>query len=163
MRNGVELSKDNYSLTIDSDKNQKVLKITENGLEAGKTVEYTIEVVVNLLRGNKTAVEIIYENSLNVAAFEIANSRIEHILQPEKVPSSDDNNDNNENTNSSSNLQPNIKPPTMDNSSSNTNNNNNNQEENDVPNINEENNNINNGIFIFIIYNLNTYPLIGSF
>ena len=96
MRNGVELSKDNYSLTIDSEKNKKVLKITENGLEAGKTVEYTIEVVVNLLRGNKTAVEIIYENSLNVAAFEIANSRIEHILQPEKVPSSDDNNDNND-------------------------------------------------------------------
>ena len=97
LRNGTEISNDNYSITIDSNKNQKLLKIEENNLEANQTVEYDIEVVVNLLLGNKEAIEIPYQNSLNISAFELANSRVEHILQPEKSNSGDNGNNGNNN------------------------------------------------------------------
>lgn len=98
-RNGTELSSEEYSLKIDSNKNQKLLKFEENSIDAGETIEYQIEVVANLLYGSTNATEIISEYLLKVDSFEIATAKVEHILQPNQIESGEENNgeDNNDN------------------------------------------------------------------
>ena len=99
-RNGLELSNEDYSLTVDSAKDQKLLKLQESSIEPGNSVEYKIEAVVNLLYGIKNATEIINDYSLNVDSLEIATSKIEHILQPEIINQDEENEDDNNNNNS---------------------------------------------------------------
>lgn len=106
LKNGVELSSEEYSLKIDSDKNQKVLKIQENSINVGESIEYQIEVVANLLYGSTDATEIISEYLLKVDSFEVANSKLEHILKPYEVDSDSDNgNQNGDSNNNGSNSE----------------------------------------------------------
>lgn len=84
LRDGNEVASDNYSLTTDGNKNKKLLKISDLSLEPGDSVEYQIEAVVNLLYGNTKAVEIVNEISLEEYNKEIANAKIQHIIQPDK-------------------------------------------------------------------------------
>ena len=64
-------------------------------LEPGSSAEYQIEAVVNLLYGNKKAIEITDEISLEEYNKEIANAKIQHILQPDKNFVNVDDNKNN--------------------------------------------------------------------
>lgn len=84
IRNGEELSSEKYSVSVDTNKNVKVLEIIESQIEAGESIEYQIEAVVNLLEGNKTAIEINSEYSLRVRGVELATAKISHILKPEE-------------------------------------------------------------------------------
>lgn len=85
MRNGIKLSENNYSLKIDNNKHQKVLEIIDSTIKAGENIEYQIEVVVNLLYGNTSAIEIISEYALEVNAQEIETAKLSHILKPESI------------------------------------------------------------------------------
>lgn len=109
LRNGEELSEENYSLKIDNDKNQKLLKIIEETFEKGQSVNYQIEVVANSLYGNTKAIELISEYSIQIDALEIENAKVSHILQPEDIDSNNSNNNsennNNENSNNGNNNQ----------------------------------------------------------
>lgn len=94
-KDGTEVPAENYSISSDSDKNKKVLKISDLSLEPGNSVEYQIQVVVNLLVGNKKAIEITDEISLEEYNREIANAKIQHILQPDKAFTDIDSDDDN--------------------------------------------------------------------
>ncbi len=106
IRNGVELSNENYLLVVDSNKNKKELILKENSISAGDTIKYEVEEVANLLKGVTTATELINEYSLRVDAFEVETAKIEHVLQPYEN-SSDNNGENNsgEDSNPSDNNQ----------------------------------------------------------
>lgn len=103
VKDGVELSNTDYSLKIDNSKKQKILKLLNNGLKAGQTVEYQIEVVVNLLQGNTKAIEISSDYILQVEAHEIEKAKIIHILQPDEDKDDDDNNSSDDNDNDNNN------------------------------------------------------------
>ena len=94
-KDGTEVSAENYSISSDSDKNKKVLKISDLSLEPGNSVEYQIQVVVNLLVGNKKAIEITDEISLEEYNREITNAKIQHIIQPDKAFTDIDSDDDN--------------------------------------------------------------------
>ncbi len=98
IRNGEELPSDKYSLNIDSKENKKVLQVVDNQIEAGQSIEYQIEVIVNLLDGSVNATEVISEYSLLVRGSEIQTAKLSHILQPSEnggdTPINPDNPDN---------------------------------------------------------------------
>ncbi len=101
LRNGTELSSEEYSLTSDNNKNKKLLKTEAISLQPGESVEYQIEVQVNLIYGNTSAMEIEDEISLKEFDIEVANAKIQHILQPDKdfVQPDDNNNGGSDNGN----------------------------------------------------------------
>lgn len=103
VRNGVQLSNEEYSLIVDSNKNQKVLVLKENSIESGDTIQYEIETVANLLYGSTEATELLNEYSLKVDSFEIETAKIEHILQPYEISSDETNNDEGNNNGENSN------------------------------------------------------------
>ena len=102
LKNGEELSKENYTKISDNSKNKQVIKINDITLEPGKSIEYQLETTVNMVYGNKTATEIIDEISLEENSIEIANAKIQHILQPDK-DFLDGNNGNGDGTNGNNN------------------------------------------------------------
>lgn len=106
-RNGVELKEDDYTLTTDITKNQKLLLLDKDTMDPGETVTYEIEEVANFIQGSTEAEELINEYSLRVDSFEIETAKIEHILQPTESSGQVNNggntsngNDNNTNQNS---------------------------------------------------------------
>ena len=105
VRNGQEVSNENYTLKSDSNKNKTLLTINEAGLNAGDSIEYQIEVTVNLVYGNKKSIELVNETSLEVGYSEVATAKIQHILQPDKdfVNPDDNGDDNNNNGNNGNN------------------------------------------------------------
>ena len=105
VKNGQEVSNENYTLKADSDKNKTLLTIKEPSLNAGDSIEYQIEVVVNLLYGNTKVIELVNETTLEVGYSEVAQAKIQHILQPDKdfVNPGKDDNDNNNNGNNGDN------------------------------------------------------------
>lgn len=109
VRNGVQLSNEEYSLIVDSNKNQKVLVLKENSIESGDTIQYEIEAVANLLYGSTEATELLNEYSLKVDSFEVETAKIEHILEPyessSNEPSNGEENNNGENSNPDENNQ----------------------------------------------------------
>lgn len=96
-RNGQQLSKEDYSLNIDGQKNKKLLELLDSKIEVGESIEYQIEVIVNLLEGNTTSVELTSEFSLVIRGSELATAKLSHILQPDEsegnVPENPDNPD----------------------------------------------------------------------
>ena len=102
LKNGEELSKENYTKISDNSKNKQLIKINDITLEPGQSIEYQLETTVNMVYGNKTATEIIDEISLEENSIEIANAKIQHILQPDK-DFVDGNNGNGDGTNGSNN------------------------------------------------------------
>ena len=84
IKDGVELSEENYSLNIDDNKHQKVLELINEQIEPGKVIKYEIQVVVNLLYGNTEAIEISSDYCLQYDATEIDKTKIIHVLQPEE-------------------------------------------------------------------------------
>ena len=105
IKDGNEISSENYKVESDSSKNKKLLKLENISLEPGQTTEYQIEVQVNMAYGNTTTTEIIDEVSLEEYSTEVANAKIQHILQPDKdfVNSDDNNNGGNNGSNNGSN------------------------------------------------------------
>ena len=103
IKNSNEISKDEYSLKIDSLKNKKILKIENIEIGAGETIEFQIDTVVNFSYGNTKAVEIVSEFALEVDSIEVGNAKIEHYLQPDDVPV-----ENNDNTGVNSNNENNV-------------------------------------------------------
>lgn len=101
IKDGVELSEENYFLNIDNNKHQKVLELINEQLEPGKIVKYEIQAVVNLLYGNTEALEISSEYSLQYDATEIAKAKITHVLQPEENSYEQDDNIQNPDINTS--------------------------------------------------------------
>ena len=99
-KDGTEISAENYNVSSDSNKNKKMLKISDLSLQPGSSVEYQIEAVVNLLYGNKKAIEITNEISLEEYNKELANAKIQHILQPDKNFVNVDDDKNNSGTDS---------------------------------------------------------------
>ena len=84
LRNGNEMSNEDYSVSIDREKDDnKRLVIEEENIEPNETIEYQIEVVVNYVMGNKEAIELINETALNIEDSEVANLKVEHILKPD--------------------------------------------------------------------------------
>ncbi len=102
LKNGEELSNENYTKISDNSKNKQLIKINDITLEPGQSIEYQLETTVNMVYGNKTATEIIDEISLEENSIEIANARIQHILQPDK-DFVDGNNGNGDGTNGNNN------------------------------------------------------------
>ena len=102
LKNGEELSKENYTKISDNSKNKQLIKINDITLEPGQSIEYQLETTVNMVYGNKTATEIIDEISLEENSIEVSNARIQHILQPDKN-FVDGNNGNGDGTNGSNN------------------------------------------------------------
>ena len=102
LKNGEELSNENYTKISDNSKNKQLIKINDITLEPGKSIEYQLETTVNMVYGNKTATEIIDEISLEENSIEIANAKIQHILQPDK-DFLDGNNGNGDGTNGNNN------------------------------------------------------------
>ena len=102
LKNGEELSNENYTKISDNSKNKQLIKINDITLEPGKSIEYQLETTVNMVYGNKTAIEIIDEISLEENSIEIANAKIQHILQPDK-DFLDGNNGNGDGTNGNNN------------------------------------------------------------
>lgn len=101
--NGEEISSENYTVSSDSKKNKKLLTISQKTLNSGDSIEYQIEVVVNLIYANTKAVELVNETSLNVGYSEVATARIQHILQPDSEYVNPDNNGDNNNNNNGDN------------------------------------------------------------
>lgn len=117
MKNGTQLSEEDYSLKVDDTKNQKLLVLKHNPLNVGETIEYEIEVVVNLLLGNTKSIEIIDEASLQIFSTVISKAKITHILQPEEGlnnggdgTTGDEDNENNENNGNNGNNGDTSKP-----------------------------------------------------
>ena len=102
LKNGEELSNENYTKISDNSKNKQLIKINDITLEPGQSIEYQLETTVNMVYGNKTATEIIDEISLEENSIEIANAKIQHILQPDK-DFVDGNNGNGDGTNGNNN------------------------------------------------------------
>lgn len=75
LKNGEELSNENYTKISDNSKNKQLIKINDITLEPGQSIEYQLETTVNMVYGNKTATEIIDEISLEENSIEIANAR----------------------------------------------------------------------------------------
>lgn len=92
IRNGVELSSEQYSLKVDSDKNKKLLAIEENIITSGETIKYEIEAVANLVYGSTNAIELVNEYSLKSGSFEVETAKITHILQPYQDSTDEGNN-----------------------------------------------------------------------
>lgn len=109
-KNSNEISKDEYSLKIDSLKNKKILKLENIKIGAGETIEYQIDTIVNFSYGNTKAIEIASEFALDVDSIEVGNAKIEHYLQPEDIPTENDENtglnSNNENNTEGNNVNP---------------------------------------------------------
>ena len=97
LKNGEEIQASEYTIIADSDKNKSRLGIDVPSLNAGESVEYQIEVVVNTIYGNTSAIEIINEMSLEEYNMEVTNAKIQHILQPDKDFVDVDPDDNNGN------------------------------------------------------------------
>ena len=97
LKNGEEIQASEYTIIADSDKNKSRLGIDVPSLKAGESVEYQIEVVVNTIYGNTSAIEIINEMSLEEYNMEVTNAKIQHILQPDKDFVDVDPDDNNGN------------------------------------------------------------------
>lgn len=91
-RNGVELKEDEYTLTTDIAKNQKLLLLDKDSMEPSETMTYEIEEVANFIQGSTEAEELINEYSLRVDSFEIETAKIEHVLQPTESSSGQVNN-----------------------------------------------------------------------
>lgn len=102
LKNGEELLNENYTKISDNSKNKQLIKINDITLEPGQSIEYQLETTVNMVYGNKTATEIIDEISLEENSIEIANAKIQHILQPDK-DFVDGNNGNGDGTNGNNN------------------------------------------------------------
>ena len=96
LKNGEEISTDNYSVITDNNKNKNRLQINVESLKPGEGVEYQIEVVVNTIYANNTAIEILNEISLEEYSMEVSNAKVQHIIEP-------DNGFNNENNNNGNN------------------------------------------------------------
>ena len=97
LKNGEEIQASEYTIIADSNKNKSRLGIDVPSLNAGESVEYQIEVVVNTIYGNTSAIEIINEMSLEEYNMEVTNAKIQHILQPDKDFVDVDPDDNNGN------------------------------------------------------------------
>ena len=97
LKNGEEIQASEYAIIADSNKNKSRLGIDVPSLNAGESVEYQIEVVVNTIYGNTSAIEIINEMSLEEYNMEVTNAKIQHILQPDKDFVDVDPDDNNGN------------------------------------------------------------------
>lgn len=97
LKNGEEIQASEYTIIADSNKNKSRLGIDVPSLNAGESVEYQIEVVVNTIYGNTSAIEIINEMSLEEYNMEVTNAKIQHILQPDKDFVDIDPDDNNGN------------------------------------------------------------------
>ena len=97
LKNGEEIQASEYTIMADSNKNKSRLGIDVPSLNAGESVEYQIEVVVNTIYGNTSAIEIINEMSLEEYNMEVTNAKIQHILQPDKDFVDVDPDDNNGN------------------------------------------------------------------
>ena len=100
LKNGEEIQASEYTIIADSNKNKSRLGIDVPSLNAGESVEYQIEVVVNTIYGNTSAIEIINEMSLEEYNMEVTNAKIQHILQPDKDFVDVDPDDNNGNVDS---------------------------------------------------------------
>ena len=96
LKNGEEISAENYSVITDNNKNKNRLEINVESLKPGESVEYQIEVVVNTIYANNTAIEILNEISLEEYSMEVSNAKVQHIIEP-------DNGFNNENNNNGNN------------------------------------------------------------
>lgn len=95
LKNGEVVSENDYNVITDNDKNKNKLKINVPTLKAGESVEYQINVVVNTIYGNTSALEIINEMSLEEYNMEVASAKVQHILQPDEEFTNVDKDDNN--------------------------------------------------------------------
>ncbi len=95
LKNGEVVSENDYNVITDNDKNKNKLKINVPTLKAGESVEYQINVVVNTIYGNTSALEIINEMSLEEYNMKVASAKVQHILQPDEEFTNVDKDDNN--------------------------------------------------------------------
>ena len=102
LKDGEEISNENYGITSDNSKNKKLMKINNIVLESGQKIQLQLEATVNMVYGNKNSTEIVDEISLEENSIEVSSARIQHILQPDKG-FVDGNNGNGDGTNGNNN------------------------------------------------------------
>ncbi len=101
-KNGKELSEESYDISTDEDKLQKIITLSEDAIEPGEEIKYSIEVEANVSYNNGEVVQIINETNLKHSYKVVQTSRVEHILKTEE--NQDNNNgDNNNNDNNNNN------------------------------------------------------------
>ena len=96
-KNGKELSEDEYDVSIDDDKEQKLITLSEDSIDAGESINYTIQVEPNVSYNNGEVAQIINETNLKHSYKVAQTARIEHILKTEESQDDDNNNNNNGN------------------------------------------------------------------
>ena len=96
-KNGKELSEDEYDVSIDDDKEQKLITLSEDSIDAGESINYAIQVEPNVSYNNGEVAQIINETNLKHSYKVAQTARIEHILKTEESQDDDNNNNNNGN------------------------------------------------------------------
>ena len=96
-KNGKELSEDEYDVSIDDDKEQKLITLSEDSIDAGESINYAIQVEPNVSYNNGEVAQIINETNLKHSYKVVQTARIEHILKTEESQDDDNNNNNNGN------------------------------------------------------------------
>ena len=102
-RNGEILSEDDYDIEKDEEKSQKLVTISEDTIEPGNSVKYTIEVIVDISDDEGEVVQVVNETNLKNSYKVVKTERIEHILKTENYSDSGSNSGNGGNSSNNGN------------------------------------------------------------
>lgn len=105
VRNGEELTSDDYEVEKDDETAQKTVKLTEDEIPSGETITYSLETEVVPVDENDEVEQIVNETYLRYAAQNVKTAKVEHILKNnnDSNNSSDNNNNNGDKNNGNNN------------------------------------------------------------